>query len=93
MTTKKPTKKTIARPLHTLWATKKPKSKNPPAFMPEEVAVRLEGEPGLKGLLIVCGWTTRPNQKWAKARLEANLDRLAEGWAEEVSKGWILEIR
>jgi len=76
-----------------LWAVKKPKSKSPPAFMPDEVAVRLEGSPGSTGLLIVSGWTTRPSEKWAKARLEANLDRLIREWAEEVGKGWILEIR
>ena len=76
-----------------LWAKKKPKAKSPPAWMPDEVAVLLNGEPGPKGLLITGGWTMAPREKWAKARLEANLDRLAEEWAQEVSKGWVLEIR
>ena len=76
-----------------LWATKKPKAKSPPAWMPNEVAVLLEGDAGPKGLLITAGWTTTPSKKWNKARLEANLDRLAGWWAEEVSKGWVLEIR
>lgn len=77
----------------TLWAKKKPKAKSPPTWMPDEVAVLLNGEPGPKGLLITGGWTMAPREKWAKARLEANLDRLAESWTEEVSKGWVLEIR
>ena len=84
-----------------LWATKKPKAKSPPAWMPDEVTLLLEGDPGPKGLLITAGWTTpaarschrSPSKKWSKARLEANLERLAASWAEEVSKGWVLEIR
>ncbi|MCX5748059.1 MAG: hypothetical protein NT062_36835 [Proteobacteria bacterium] len=87
------TTKPIRTQQATLWAKKKPKAKSPPAWMPDEVAVSLSGEPGPKGLLITGGWTMAPREKWVKARLEANLDRLAEEWAQEVSKGWVLEIR
>ena len=93
MTKTKTIKTKPAPALVMLWATKKPKAKSPPAWMPDEVALLLEGDPGPKGLLITGGWTTSPSKKWSKARLEANLERLAASWAEEVSKGWVLEIR
>lgn len=79
----------------TLWAIKKPKAKSPPAFMPDEVAVLLEGDKGLKGFLGVSGWSISPGpgSTWACSRLETNYDRLCRDWASEVGKGWRLEIR
>jgi hypothetical protein len=93
--TKTKTPKKLASIRATLWAVKKPKAKSPPSFMPDEVAVILEGDKGLSGYLGVSGWsiTPSPGSTWTKSRLETNYDRLCRDWAEEISKGWILEIR
>jgi len=77
----------------TLWAVKKPKAKSPPAFMPDEVAVLLEGDRGATGYLGVTGWSISSDKTWAKGRLETNYDRLCRDWADEIGKGWKLEIR
>lgn len=74
------------------------KGKRAQAWMPDEVIVSLDGEP--KGqLLIVCGWTMTTSasdkacKKWPLVRLEKNLGRVSEEWAEDFGKGWRLEIR
>ena len=64
------------------------------AWMPEEVHVRLEGDPDPKGrLLLVCGWSTVPDAAWLKTRLERCLPKLVKQWEEDYGKSWRLEIR
>lgn len=65
------------------------------AWMPDEVHVRLEGDPDPKSrLLLVCGWSTVPDDKrWLKTRLERYLPKLTKQWEEDFGKSWRLEIR
>lgn len=79
-----------------VYATKK--GKRAAAFMPDEVIVMLDGSPTGQ-LLITCGWTLSTSTKdkackrYPLARLQKNLGRIEEEWADEVGKGWAVEVR
>ncbi|MGH7176892.1 MAG: hypothetical protein ACREJC_05895 [Tepidisphaeraceae bacterium] len=64
------------------------------AWMPDEVCVILQGEKGGK-LLLVGGWTGSggKDEAWPVERIERNLGRIAEEWAEDHTKSWTLEVR
>jgi len=90
------TKKKPKLPTGIIYAIKK--SKRAASFMPDEVVVLLDGE--AKGqLLITCGWTMtvvkgdKACKLWPIGRLQKNLGRIEEDWADDVGKGWRLEIR
>ena len=92
--TKKPTKKPVPQgPLVGAWAVKN--SKKCVAFMPDEVAVLLEGSATPTALLFVTGWSSchDADELWPKGRLERSLERIKMDWAEEFGKGWKIEVR
>jgi hypothetical protein len=74
------------------------KGKRALGWMPDEVIISLDGSPTGQ-LLVGCGWslttTARDKacKKWPVARLEKNMGRIEEGWAEDFGKGWRFEIR
>ena len=77
-----------------LFATKMKTAGKGIAWMPDEVCVKLQGEKDGK-LLMVCGWTGEPgaDEAWPIERIEHNLGRIAEEWADDFSKSWKLEVR
>jgi hypothetical protein len=90
---KKPKAKTKG-PKGFLYAIKKRANKST-AWMPDEVLVTLEGEKTGR-LLLVCGWSSAVSHTdvpWPIERIESNLPRLEESWAEDYGKSWKLEIR
>mgnify|MGYP001248554405 CR=1 FL=1 len=84
-----------------VWATKSKRVAKGLSWMPDEVVLTLDGEPGGK-LLEPCGWSLCKDQgllisttrdTWPTDRIEANWKRITESWARDNGAGWRLEIR
>lgn len=76
-----------------LYATKTKRCGKGVAWMPDEVIVKMAGEKTGR-LLITAGWSTDADgEAWPTLRVQANLGRLSDEWAEDFGKGWKLEIR
>lgn len=61
--------------------------------LPDEVYLNLDGEPGSRGALDLCGWSIAPDGAgWLEARLERCLDAIKRDWREEFGAHWTLTI-
>lgn len=82
-----------------LWAVRTRKTKSN-AWMPERVVVLLDGRPGDKGLLALCGWAAdiKPEHEqtadvWPVKRLRQHLAALTKTWHQDCGdKNWKLVI-
>lgn len=79
----------------TLWAVKTARCPKYMAWMPDEVAVSLQGH-DLPRLLEPIGWTVVADAEhhvWPADRIKANLFRLRLEWESDFGRGWSLKVR